>query len=504
MVTIFIYNQICSLLPISDCIYQMNLYLAIVWLFRVFSHLYFVEVRSLNPERIPETGPVILAANHPASILDAILLAMQTRRQIHFLAKSGLFRNRLVGALLWWLGAIPVYRAREVEASGMRNEVVFKKVYELFERGGCLGLFPEGRNSPVGQVFQLRTGGARIALGAEARNQYKLGLTIVPAGLTFERRELFMSAVLLRFGPPIAVADYAEMHRKNPEGAVQQLTADLQASLRRQASHVEDNQISELAENLSEALGYRLTPLALERKQDDTREPKSPSRLKRWIWKVLDWYRPDIGEVPDDIETRVQNREHLAAVLANASLRDPDAVSALRRQVDRYQDHLRQTELSQSIKGSIDKPVRERLIRLRMTLYTLIMAPVAIFGLLHNMVPYLFTKYAARLAKEEAVRAFAYFGVGFLAFTLTYSVFGLWLWHSAGMNWKWVIGYLALLPPTGFATLRYRRSIILYRNKILVRTFFWNNEELVKLLRRERHQVIERFRELAIKQNGKI
>ena len=482
----------------------MNLYIVIVWLLRVFSHLFFVEVRSLNPERIPETGPVILAANHPASILDAILLAMHTRRQIHFLAKSGLFRNRVVGALLWWLGAIPVYRASEVKASSMQNVAVFEKVYELFERGGCLGLFPEGRNSPVGKVFNLRTGGARIALGAEERNHFQLGLTIVPAGLTFERRELFMSAVLLRFGPPIVVSDYAEMHRKDPEGAVQQLTMDLQASIRRQTLHVEDNQISALAENLSEALGYRMTPLAPEKKQHDTRAQKSPSRLKRWVWKILDWYRPDIIEIPDDIETRVQNREHLAAVLANATLRDPESVSALRRQVDRYQDHLRQTELSQSIKGSLDKPVRERLIRLRMTIYTLIMAPVAIFGLLHNMVPYLITKYAARLAKDEAIRAFAYFGVGFLAFTLTYSGFGFWLWYTVGMNWKWIITYLALLPPAGFATLRYRRNILLYRNKILVRTFFWDNEELIELLRRERLQVIERFRELAIRHNGKI
>jgi len=67
------------------------------------------------------------------------------------------------------------------------------------------------------------------------------------------------------------------------------------------------------------------------------------------------------------------------------------------------------------------------------------------------------------------------------------------------MSWKWVLAYLALLPPTGFATLRYRRNIIIYRDKILLRTFFWNNEELVQLLRRERQSMIERFQELAVK-----
>lgn len=477
----------------------MKIYRIIVWLFRLFSHLYFVEVRSLRPERIPESGPVILAANHPTSILDAILLALHSRRQIHFLAKSTLFRNRFVGGLLRRLGAIPVYRYREVEGSGKRNVEVFEKVYELFERGGCLGLFPEGRNSPFGQVFTLQTGCARMALGAEARNDYRLGLAIIPAGLNFERRGLFMSAVLLRFGPPIYAADYAEIHRSDPEGAVRQLTADLQASLRRQAMHVEDDQIHALANDLSEALDYRLAPLSDGGSDDNGNEPKPPSRLKRLIWKLLDWYRPDPGEIPDHVETRLQNREYVTTVLSRAAISEPSSVSALRRQVDRFQDHLNQTRISQAVKRSLDEPVRERLIRLRMTIYTLIMAPVALFGLVHNLLPYLFTKYTARLVRDEAVRTFAYFGLGFLAFTIAYGGFGFWLWYFAGMDLKWVIAYLALLPPTGFAALRYRRNILIYRDKILVRAFFWNNEELVKLLRRDRQDIIERFREMAAK-----
>ena len=474
----------------------MNIYRIVVWLFHIFSHLYFAEVRSLNPERIPGSGPVILAANHPASVLDAILLAMQTRRQIHFLVKSGLFRNRVLGSILRRLGAIPVYRASEEESSGKRNVAVFEKVYELFERDGCLGLFPEGRNSPIGQVFNLRTGCARIALGAEARNNYRLNLRIVPVGVNFERRGFFLSTVLLRFGPPIHVAEYGGIHREDPEEAVQRLTADLQASLRSEAMHVEDNQISGLADDLSNAIGYRLSPLAADTGRRDGRMRKRRSWLKRLIWKLLDWYRPDTEDGSDHLEVRLRSREYLTRVLTRAAAHQPTSVSDLRLLVDRYQDHLLQTRLSRSVKESLDKPVRERLIRLRMTIYAMAMAPVALFGLVHNIIPYLFTKYTARLFQDEAIRTFAYFGIGMLAFTLTYGGFGFWLWYSAGMEVKWAIAYLALLPPTGFAALRYRKNVLLYRDKILVRTFFWNNQELVELLRRERQEIIERFREL--------
>ncbi|MFP4531859.1 MAG: 1-acyl-sn-glycerol-3-phosphate acyltransferase [Desulfobacterales bacterium] len=477
----------------------MTFYRLLIWLLRVFSYLYFVEVRVLNPERMPKYGPVILAANHPTSILDAILLALHTRRQIHFLAKSALFRNRLIGALLHRLGAIPVYQAHEIEAHENRNIGVFEEVYKLFERSGCLGLFPEGQNSPAGKVTELRTGGARMALGAEARNQFQLGLTIVPAGLNYEHRELFMSAVLLRFGPPIRVADYEASYAQDPSAAVLELTSNLQTTLRHQTIHVEDDQLKNLADDLSEALGYQLAPLAMDEPETAGSGTEPQSLLKRWLWRLLDWYRPDTGDTADPFEIRIQDRQNLNAILAKAMAGDPDAVSDLRRQVDRYQDHLSQTQRSQALKRSMDAPVRQRLIRLRMTIYALLMAPVALFGFAHNLVPYLLTRYLPRLTQDEAVRAFAYFGVGFLAFGLTYSAYGFWLWHVAAIGWKWILAYLALLPPTGFATLRYRRNIIIYRDKILLRTFFWNNAELLQLLRRERHSMITRFNELAAK-----
>lgn len=476
----------------------MKLYRPIVRLFAIFSHLYFTSIRSHGQERIPESGPLILAANHPTSILDAILLATQNQRKIHFLAKSGLFRNHFVAGLLYGVGAIPVYRSHETRDAGSRNVEVFEKVYELFERGGCLGIFPEGSNSPARGIGEVRPGSARMALGAEARNDYRLGLKILPVGLNFENRELFMSAVLLRYAAPIRVADYAELHRKDPEEAVARLTEHLQESLRRQTMHVESDQIRQLATDLSGALGHEPVKARLGDADAAETEPRKPSRLKRWIWKLLDWYRPDEGEVSAPLETRLQNEQYLTDILTRATTQDPGAVRALRRQVDRYQAHLRQTELSQLVKQSLNEPVRERLIRLRMTIYAIAMAPLALFGLLHNAAPYLFTKYTARLNRDEAIRAFAYFGIGFLAFIISYGGFGFWLWYSVGMGWKGVLGYLATLPPTGFITLRYRRDILVYRDKILVRTFFWNQKELLELLQRERQEVVERFQALAV------
>jgi hypothetical protein len=214
------------------------------------------------------------------------------------------------------------------------------------------------------------------------------------------------------------------------------------------------------------------------------------------VWKLLEWYRPDPAADADPFETREKTRKQISAILLRTAGRNPSALAPLRRQVDRYQDHLLQAELSHTVKRLLNKPVHQRLIRLQMTFYAIAMAPVALFGLVHNIVPYMFTKYTPRLVRQEPIRAFAYFGVGFLAFTTAYAGFGFWLWYFAGMTWKWALAYLALLPPAGFAALHYRRNLLVYRDRILVRTFFWNQEELLRLLRRERREVIHRFREL--------
>jgi 1-acyl-sn-glycerol-3-phosphate acyltransferase len=74
----------------------MTLYTVLVRILRVINHLYFVEVRSTGLARVPDTGPVLLAANHPSSILDSVLMSTALPRPIRYLARSGLFRIPLV------------------------------------------------------------------------------------------------------------------------------------------------------------------------------------------------------------------------------------------------------------------------------------------------------------------------------------------------------------------------------------------------------------------------
>jgi len=476
---------------------MMTFYRLLVRFFRMVNQLYFTEVHTVGRGRIPERGPVIIAANHPSSILDSILLGTQVPRRIRYIAGSRLFRWPILARLFRHLGAIPVYRRGETHDHAVRNVDVFEQVFRLLETGGCIGIFPEGRNSPAAQVRDLRTGTARIALGAEARNDYSLETRIVPVGITFEDREFLTSAVLLSIGEPIRPADYDDMHRADPERAVRQLTDDLQRALRTEAAHIEHHQLGPLVNDLSATLANGLDGQRGVRSAERDAPAERISWFKRPLVSVLGWYRRGSPAKSRAVETRAHNRRHISAVLNRAIDESPDLVDDLRNHVDRYRDHLDQARLRRTLRESIGEPVRGRLLRLRMTVYAVTMAPIAAYGLVHNALPFLSTWWVSRGFSDEGTRLFAAFGFGVLFFLSTYVGFGYWAWQGAHLDTAWSVLYAASLPPTGIVALSYRRTVLVYRDAILVRTWFWTHRELAHLLHQDRKAIIEEFHLLA-------
>jgi 1-acyl-sn-glycerol-3-phosphate acyltransferase len=95
----------------------------------------WLRIRIEGTEHIPATGPVILAPNHRSNV-DPPLVSMVTKRPVRWLAKEGLFTFPL-GPILYRLGQVPVRR-------GGSDREALRACAAVVERGGVLGLFPEG------------------------------------------------------------------------------------------------------------------------------------------------------------------------------------------------------------------------------------------------------------------------------------------------------------------------------------------------------------------------
>ena len=95
--------------PLPLFIARMNISYRLGWIgFRALYRFYFRR-RVFNAERVPLTGPVILASNH-ASFLDPPLVGSGLRRPINYLARESLFRFPGIGALLRSWNSVPVDR----------------------------------------------------------------------------------------------------------------------------------------------------------------------------------------------------------------------------------------------------------------------------------------------------------------------------------------------------------------------------------------------------------
>lgn len=447
--------------------------------------LYFADIQASGQELIPAKGPLIFAANHPNSIMDTVVLGTQTRRKIRYMARSGLFKNLAVRALFYHCGAIPVYRAQDGN-DPRQNEESFAEAYAALEEGGCIGIFPEGRNSPEWMVQDLKTGTARIALAAEARNGFSLGCVIQPVGLNFEDRDRFLSRVLIRFGEPIAVAEYAELYLRAPEEAVRELTDLLQEQMRRLSIHIEDERNHELVEDIRDIYGGRLKEQylgAIDLELDLYDRSGRQERLE----SMRD---PRVGT---RLEDHFEEQQGIADAVDFYQAHDPGIVARVRMDVRRYRDHLSQLKIRHSLLEKNEADRRRRREAMKLTLFFVSLGPAAIFGLVNNIIPALFVYIIIRRQTDEAKVAIGAFVSGLVFFPLFYGLQAWALWTHTELHGAFIGLYVLTLPTAGIFFLRWWRQLLVYRDRILSRTFFRTRQNLLEGVERERQELIQTF-----------
>jgi 1-acyl-sn-glycerol-3-phosphate acyltransferase len=197
---------------------------------RAASHVYYrLTVAGGSP---PKDGPLLIAANHPNSLFDPVLVQAVAGRPVRFLAKAPLFSDAKVGWLVRGAGAIPVYRASDDPTQMDRNEDMFRAVRAALAGGDAVGIFPEGLSHSEPALAPLRTGAARIALGVGPT------FPIVPVGLVLREKSAFRSEALALVGPAVAWDDLAG---RGPDdaAAVRELTGRIAAALRRVTLNLE-------------------------------------------------------------------------------------------------------------------------------------------------------------------------------------------------------------------------------------------------------------------------
>ncbi len=168
------------------------------------------HMRTEGLENVPDEGPCVVVCNH-VSYVDAVAIAACVRRPVRFVMDHRIFAMPVLSFLFRTMGAIPIAPARDDPAL---KERAFAQAADVLARGEVLGIFPEGRLTPDGELGPFRPGLSEILERTPApvvpmalRGLWGSFFSRSANGKAMRRLRGFFSRITLAAGAPIAPRD---------------------------------------------------------------------------------------------------------------------------------------------------------------------------------------------------------------------------------------------------------------------------------------------------------
>jgi 1-acyl-sn-glycerol-3-phosphate acyltransferase len=438
--------------------------LALRALVRLALGVFFRRVELVGAHRLPPPGARIYVGNHYNSLIDPGLVLGWLPGSVRMLAKSTLWRQFPAGLFVRLAGAVPVYRPADAGVDASRNVEMFESCWQILGRGGSIALFPEGLSHNEPRLQPLKTGAARIALGALAR-QPETPLVIVPFGLVFEERERFRSRALIEIGHPIepraAAPDLAPAGDENDAAAVRALTETIARRLAAVTLNYESWQEAELVR--------RAADLWVSDQQQVAAGPRLSPRLP---------YQRAFAEGYGTIKELF-----------------PEATAAVRRRAEAYSRLLDLTGLTdRQVISEYPAQLVARFLA-RSVAELLVLLPAGLAGTLLNWLPYAIPRWTVRLLPlGRDLHATYKLMISLLLFPATWlaTAYAAWRLWGAGV----ALPLLVVAPLSGYVALllkeRLERLVLESRAYLMLR----GRGSLAQRLRERREELLRSIREL--------
>lgn len=420
--------------------------------------IFFRRIEVTGEDCVPPNGPVIFVLNHPNGLVDPVFLLCLAPRRVSFLAKAPLFRMPVVGYFVRALDSLPVYRHQDQGSDTARNQETFAACRALLMRGGTLAIFPEGVSHDGPQLKPLKTGTARIALGAAAGRE--IDLKIVPAGLYYTAKTTFRSSALLHFGAPVGVPRVElEADGEPPRESVRALSEQIEAALREVILHAEHDKALETVARAERIFS-----------SDETLSLERELKLRRRFVAGYNFLRT----------------------------RAPERLATLEARIGRYEEELRQLDLDPQdlTTAAYSKTAIARYLLTRTSVF-LLLTPFALVGAVAHYPAYrLVGVIAVKLTKKQN-DVFSTFKImaAMLLFPLTWLV-----WAALAayfFNLTAALATLPLLPLAGYAAIHYFEELDRFTSSARALLYFFTRRWFFLQLLAERRAIREEIIALA-------
>ncbi|MCA9069198.1 MAG: 1-acyl-sn-glycerol-3-phosphate acyltransferase, partial [Planctomycetaceae bacterium] len=256
--------------------------------------LYYGKIEVTGAEKVPQTEPLLICANHANSLLDPVLVGVAVGRPVRFMAKAPLFDAPVLGPLMRALGMIPAFRGQDDQKQVRRNLESLDAGAKVLAEGDAMGIFPEGKSHDLQTVEMIRSGAARMAL--QAVEDGAKGLKVLPIGINYEDKERFRSAVWIRVGQPIDVSACLTENNNEERKARRDLTERLEQGLKDVVIHLDDAAWQPFLEDLEV-----LVPRDSKAKQ----ETIYPLRERKWLADAMNHFQKNGASQAAEIATAI-------------------------------------------------------------------------------------------------------------------------------------------------------------------------------------------------------
>jgi len=206
------------------------------------NYIFYRKVIAIGKDNPDFSVPTILAPNHQNALMDAMAVIGTTDRQLIFLARADIFKNRFIARILYFLKMLPVYRIRDGFDAVKQNDDTFRDTLRVMKHRNGVVILPEGNHATFRKLRQLKKGICRIAFQTAEASGFDTEINIVPVGLEYSHYWRFRQVLTVVYGHPIKVSEYYDSYRENPNRAIAELRDRLSDDMKKVMVHIEDEE----------------------------------------------------------------------------------------------------------------------------------------------------------------------------------------------------------------------------------------------------------------------
>ena len=442
------------------------LYKALKPLVRLSIQGFFKDIHFIGKENLEHDG-AILVSNHPSALMDPIVIAAFSKKQLSFIAGAEWFGSGIKD----WIfkkhfKMIPVQRPWLVKnGEKVSNKDMFEACYTSLDEGNRIIIYPEASSLTVPWIRELKSGAARVKIGADHYMKGDKVTKIIPIGMNYTNAHRFHSDMLVNVGDPIDFGDILGDQSIDDKERSDRMTEVIRREMKARVLHIEEQEDVLVIKNVLKLL----SDILMKELNIAEGDVEGTFNVKKDIISSVEYFKAQKSEEMMKVEERL-----------NSYIKDFEG-EGFRR--------FNPFEKSSSFV-------------IRTLLIMFFGFPIFIVGIIMNIIPFSFSKWAfvkyllikvSGETKQGAVHpAFA----GSLAYALAFALFLVWYILvsivAAKLYLAWVSIPVALF--VGYQTGRYAiRYVRLFRK--LMKIWRWNrlkrkNPSKVEHLLSERSAII--------------